>query len=109
MDNALIYTSSKEACQAACLNEERFVCRSCEYNYATLQCHLSDTDRRTAGSGPLSQLIDSPGVDYFENLCLKGGEACKGKKTYSAPRIGVPDEKISQYVALNFYVDKELQ
>ncbi|XP_059480335.1 uncharacterized protein LOC132199546 [Neocloeon triangulifer] len=109
LDNALIYTSSKEACLAACLNEKRFICRSAEYNYASLQCHLSDTDRRTAGTGPLSQLVDSPGVDYFENLCLNGADACKGKKTFQAPRIGVADDKISQYVALNFYIDKELQ
>jgi len=52
--------------------QKRFICRSAEYNYASLQCHLSDTDRRTAGTGPLSQLVDSPGVDYFENLCLNG-------------------------------------
>lgn len=70
LDNALIYTSTKEACLAACLNEHRFTCRSLEYNYVTLQCHLSDSDRRTTGQ--FVQFVDAQGVDYFENLCLKG-------------------------------------
>lgn len=70
LDNALIYTSTKEACLAACLNEHRFTCRSVEYNYVTLQCHLSDSDRRTTGQ--YVQFVDAQGVDYFENLCLKG-------------------------------------
>lgn len=70
LDNALIYTSTKEACLAACLNEHRFTCRSVEYNYVTLQCHLGDSDRRTTGQ--YVQFVDAQGVDYFENLCLKG-------------------------------------
>lgn len=69
-DNALMYTSTKEACLAACLNEHRFTCRSVEYNYVTLQCHLSDADRRTVGQAV--QFVDAQGVDYFENLCMKG-------------------------------------
>lgn len=98
LDNALIYTSTKEACLAACLNEvstarsgrnnkilfvitylaiiiryilqHRFTCRSVEYNYVTLQCHLSDSDRRTTGQ--YVQFVEAQGVDYFENLCIKG-------------------------------------
>jgi len=50
--------------------QHRFTCRSLEYNYVTLQCHLSDSDRRTTGQ--YVQFVDAPGVDYFENLCLKG-------------------------------------
>lgn len=50
--------------------QHRFNCRSVEYNYVTLQCHLSDSDRRTTGQ--YVQFIDAQGVDYFENLCLKG-------------------------------------
>ncbi|PSN36834.1 hypothetical protein C0J52_14247, partial [Blattella germanica] len=91
LDNALIYTSTKEACLAACLNE----------------CHLSDSDRRTTGQ--YVQFIDSPGVDYFENLCLKGNQACKGNRPYQIPRIGVSDDKVAQYASLHYYVDKELQ
>lgn len=72
LDNALIYTSTKEACLAACLNEHRFTCRSVEYNYVTLQCHLGDSDRRTTGQ--YVQFVDAQGVDYFENLCLKGNK-----------------------------------
>ncbi|KAK5649576.1 hypothetical protein RI129_000605 [Pyrocoelia pectoralis] len=107
LDNALIYTSSKEACLAACLNEHRFTCRSVEYNYASLECHLSDSDRRTTGQ--FVQFIDAQGVDYFENLCLKGGQACKGNRIYQIPRIGVADDKVAQYAGLHYYTDKELQ
>ncbi|XP_014223600.1 uncharacterized protein LOC106650204 [Trichogramma pretiosum] len=106
-DLALIYTSTKEACLAACLNEHRFTCRSVEYNYVTLQCHLSDADRRS--SGQYVQFVDAQGVDYFENLCLKGKEACKGTRSFQVPRIGVADDKIAQYAGLHYYTDKELQ
>lgn len=128
-DKALIFTSTKVACLAACLNEvslsfsrlaskcvidpslrkwlrivwkkdlllfgenldhlgltrffqptlfqENFVCRSAEYNYVTLQCKLSDVDRRTVRNDfpqfDSSQfaLTRQDGVDYFENLCLQ--------------------------------------
>ncbi|XP_044010727.1 uncharacterized protein LOC122854289 [Aphidius gifuensis] len=107
LDNALIYTSTKETCLAACLNEHRFTCRSLEYNYMTLQCHLSDSDRRTTGQ--YVQFVDAQGIDYFENLCLGGKDACKSERTFSSPRIGVADDKIAQYAGLNYYTDKELQ
>ncbi|XP_022198709.1 uncharacterized protein LOC111055743 [Nilaparvata lugens] len=107
LDNALMYLSTKEACLAACLNEHRFTCRSVEYNYVTLQCHLSDSDRRTTGQ--YVQMVDAQGVDYFENLCLKGNQACKGNRVYQIPRIGVADDKVAQYASLHYYVDKELQ
>ncbi|KAL1454852.1 hypothetical protein WDU94_008983 [Cyamophila willieti] len=107
LDNALIYTSTKEACLAACLNEHRFTCRSVEYNYVTLQCHLSDSDRRTTGQ--YVQFVDAQGVDYFENLCLKPNQACKGNRLFQVPRIGVADDKVAQYASLHYYVDKELQ
>ncbi|XP_026816574.1 LOW QUALITY PROTEIN: uncharacterized protein LOC113556053 [Rhopalosiphum maidis] len=107
LDNALIYTSTKEACLAACLNEHRFTCRSVEYNYVTLQCHLSDSDRRTTGQ--YVQFVEAQGVDYFENLCIKGNQACKGNRVFQVPRIGVADDKVAQYAALHYYNDKELQ
>ncbi|KAL1138899.1 hypothetical protein AAG570_008961, partial [Ranatra chinensis] len=107
LDNALIYTSTKEACLAACLNEHRFTCRSVEYNYVTLQCHLSDADRRTTGQ--YVQFIDAQGVDYFENLCLKGNQACKTNRIFQVPRLGVADDKVAQYASLHYYVDKDLQ
>ncbi|XP_023720751.1 uncharacterized protein LOC111871709 isoform X1 [Cryptotermes secundus] len=107
LDNVLIYTSTKETCLAACLNEHRFTCRSVEYNYVTLQCHLSDSDRRTTGQ--YVQFVDAPGVDYFENLCLKANQACKAKRQFQVPRIGVNEDKVSQYASLHYYVDKELQ
>ncbi|KAK6636867.1 hypothetical protein RUM43_010531 [Polyplax serrata] len=107
LDNALIYTSTKEACLGACLNEHRFTCRSVEYNYVTLQCHLSDSDRRTMGQ--YVQFVDAPGVDYFENLCLKGNQACKANRVFQVPKIGVADDKVAQYASFHYYVDKELQ
>lgn len=70
LDNAIIYTSNKEACLAACLNEVRFLCRSVEFNYVTLQCHLSEYDRRSPRAFPVD-LVEAPGVDYFENACLQ--------------------------------------
>ena len=92
LDNALIFTATKESCLAACLNEvwdtieihryahytvdnqiwltqRRFVCRSAEYNYITTKCHLSEHDRRSVDDNV--ELVDAQGVDYFENLCLK--------------------------------------
>nr|CAD7396529.1 unnamed protein product [Timema cristinae] len=107
LDNALIYTSTKEACLAACLNEHRFICRSTEYNYVTLQCHLSDSDRRTTGQ--YVQFVDAQGVDYFENLCMKANLACKGNRNFQIPRVGVADDKVAQYASLHYYIDKELQ
>ena len=59
LDNALIYTSTKEACLSACLNEKRFVCRSVEYDYNNMKCVLSDSDRRTTGQ--FVQLVDAQG------------------------------------------------
>jgi len=108
-DKALIFTSTKEACLAACLNEQNFICRSVEYNYVTLQCRLSDFDRRT----PLDdfkpiELVDSPGIDYFENLCLQTETTCADQRTFSPPRVGVPDSKIALHVNVHFYTDKEL-
>lgn len=107
LDNALIYTSTKEACLSACLNEKRFACRSVEYDYNNMKCVLSDADRRS--SGQFVQLVDAPGTDYFENLCLKPQQACKNSRTFQVPRIGVSEDKVSQYVGLHYYTDKEMQ
>jgi len=108
-DKALIFTSTKEACLAACLNEENFVCRSVEYNYVTLQCRLSDYDRRTPVDDfkPI-ELVDAPGIDYFENLCLVSETTCADDRSFSSPRVGVPDSKIALHVNVHFYTDKEL-
>nr|XP_040575876.1 LOW QUALITY PROTEIN: uncharacterized protein LOC121124754 [Lepeophtheirus salmonis] len=109
-DKALIFTSTKEACLAACLNERNFICRSAEYNYVTLQCRLSDHDRRTVRKdyAPVD-FVDAQGVDYFENLCLSASDACLNSvRNYQIPKIGIPDQKISLHVGVQFYVDKEL-
>uniref|UniRef100_A0A1I8NPE1 ZP domain-containing protein n=1 Tax=Stomoxys calcitrans TaxID=35570 RepID=A0A1I8NPE1_STOCA len=106
-DNALIYTSTKEACLSACLNEKRFVCRSVEYDYNSMKCVLSDADRRSGGQ--FVQLADAQGTDYFENLCLKPQQACKSTRSFTNARVGVSEEKVAQYVGLHYYTDKELQ
>ena len=131
-DRALIFTSTKEACLAACLNEvcikrrrfytsspviqrvlflqRNFVCRSAEYNYVTLQCRLSDYDRRTVQDNlqPVT-LVEAQGVDYFENLCLTHDNACAKERAYQLPRFGgIPAQKAAAHVKTQFYVDKEL-
>lgn len=108
-DRALIFTSTKEACLAACLNERNFVCRSAEYNYVTLQCRLSDYDRRTVQDNlqPVN-LVEAQGVDYFENLCLSHENACAKERSYQLPRFGIPAQKVAAHVKTQFYVDKEL-
>ena len=71
LDNVVVYTSSKEACLSACQTESSFVCRSVEFNYLTLQCQLSEFDRRSFSSGFPVELVDQQGVDYFENSCIE--------------------------------------
>lgn len=68
-DNVAMFSSNRENCLAACLNERRFVCRAAEFNSITFQCHLSDADRRSV---PVEEFVDAPGIDYFENACLDG-------------------------------------
>jgi len=107
LDNAIIYTSNKEACLSACLNEVRFVCRSVEFNYVTLQCHLSEYDRRSPGAFPVD-LVDTQGIDYFENSCLQSEDICQEQRVYDYAKLGLPLNKVAHYVELNFYPDKEL-
>ena len=85
------------------------MCRSVEYNYVTLQCRLSDYDRRTPVDDfkPID-LVDAQGIDYFENLCLEADSSCEDQRGFSTPRIGVPDQKIALHVNVHFYTDKEL-
>jgi len=75
----------------------------------TLQCRLSDFDRRTTqdNSQPIG-LVEAQGVDFFENLCLSGENACAKDRSYQQPNLGVPNQKIAAHVRTHFYVDKEL-
>jgi hypothetical protein len=75
----------------------------------TLQCRLSDYDRRTPIDDfkPI-ELVDAQGIDYFENLCLVSETTCADERSFSAPRVGVPDSKIALHVNVHFYTDKEL-
>lgn len=63
-------TTSYHHFQHPCHTQVRFVCRSVEFNYVTLQCHLSEYDRRSPGAFPV-ELVETQGVDYFENSCLQ--------------------------------------
>ena len=85
------------------------MCRSAEYNYVTLQCRLSDYDRRTVQDNlqPVT-LVEAQGVDYFENLCLSHENACAKERSYQLPRFGIPAQKVAAHVKTQFYVDKEL-
>lgn len=90
--------------------QRNFVCRSAEYNYVTLQCRLSDYDRRTLEDSRQSiNLVEAQGVDYFENLCLDHTTACDKERSYQPPaNYGIPAQKVAAHVKINFYVDKEL-
>ena len=89
--------------------QNNFVCRSVEYNYVTLQCRLSDYDRRTPVDDfkPID-LVEAQGIDYFENLCLEAESSCEDQRGFATPRIGVPEQKIALHVNVHFYTDKEL-
>ena len=54
------------------------------------------------------ELVDAPGIDYFENLCLVSDSTCADERSFSTPRVGVPDSKIALHVNVHFYTDKEL-
>lgn len=91
--------------------QHRFNCRSVEYNYVTLQCQLSDSDRRTAGQ--FIQFVDAQGVDYFENLCLKANQACKGKsrkkiKIYCIDNTEYPNEKLATFILKSNFKGEEI-
>lgn len=126
------HAPTKESCQAACMNEQRFVCRSLEYNYITQQCTLNSYDRRsplilhlaqqaaqhiTAGAHHANpalgnaanyDLIEAAGSDYFENACLLGEDICNESRIYDYAKIGMPLHRIAHFVELNYYPDKEM-
>ncbi|XP_781917.4 hyalin [Strongylocentrotus purpuratus] len=61
-DDAIITASDVAECLAACLDEERFVCRSAEYT-SSGECRLSENIART-----YDDLQHQDGVIYFEKL-----------------------------------------
>ncbi|XP_076352037.1 uncharacterized protein LOC143247601 [Tachypleus tridentatus] len=107
LDSTIILASSKTSCLIACLNENRFVCRSVEFNYRKLQCHLSVYDRRSPGV--FVDMVYSMDVDYFENSCLQSKEICSsGDRNYDHPALPISQESLVHFVELNYYPDKEL-
>lgn len=127
-DRQAFHAPNKESCQASCMNEQRFVCRSLEYNYITQQCTLNGYDRRSPlilhlasqasssssvssnshSSNTNNDLIESPGTDYFENACLLGEDICNESRIYDYAKIGLPLNRIAHFVELNYYPDKEM-
>lgn len=120
-DRPPFHAPNKEACQAACMSEQRFLCRSLEYNYISQQCSLSGLDRRsplvihmtsnaalTAPNGHASDMLDSPGTDYFENACLLGEDICNDSRIYDYAKVGLPLQRAAHFVELNYYPDKEM-
>ncbi|GIY18454.1 uncharacterized protein CEXT_798671 [Caerostris extrusa] len=106
LDNAIIFTSNRESCLAACLSEVRFVCRSVEFNSVTHECHLSEFDRRSPGANV--HLVDSQGVDYLENFCLQSSMVCPGPKHYNYLQVGLSQAAVTSYVQYNYYPDKQI-
>ncbi|XP_022242070.1 uncharacterized protein LOC106459815 [Limulus polyphemus] len=107
LDSTIIFTDNKESCLVACLNENRFLCRSVEFNYRKLQCHLSVYDRRSPGV--FVDMVDFMEVDYFENSCLQSKEVCSsGGRNYDHPTLPISQESLVRFVDLNYYPDKEL-
>lgn len=120
-DRPSFHAPNKEFCQAACMSEQRFVCRSLEYNYINQQCSLSGLDRRSpyvihvtsnaavsTPSGHASDMLDSPGTDYFENACLLGEDICNESRIYDYAKVGLPLQRAAHFVELNYYPDKEM-
>ncbi|XP_076343318.1 uncharacterized protein LOC143243347 [Tachypleus tridentatus] len=107
LDSAIFYTSNKNSCLTACLNEERFVCRSVEFNYMNSECHLSKYDRRSPSA--FVDLLERPGVDYFENNCLRAEEICNTEgRSYDFVHTDFPQPSLAHFVRLYYYSDKEL-
>ncbi|KAK7069197.1 hypothetical protein SK128_022260 [Halocaridina rubra] len=48
--------------------------------------------------------------DNSKLFCLfpTASEACAGDRDYEEPKFGVPNERVSHYVDMHYYVDKEL-
>lgn len=118
-DHPSFHAGSKEICQAACINEQRFTCRSAEYNYISQQCTLNGYDRRSPLIMHLAQhssssltgggdLIEAPGTDYFENACLLGEDICNESRIYDYAKSSMPLNRIAHFVELNYYPDKEM-
>lgn len=135
-DRQPFHVPNKEACLTACMNEQRFVCRSAEYNYISQQCTLNGYDRRSpliihlaqqaaaaaqslgsssSSSSSLSSsssadLIETPGSDYFENACLLGEDICTESRVYDYAKTSglLSASRVAHFVELNYYPDKEM-
>jgi len=72
-DRQAFHAPNKESCQAACMNEQRFVCRSLEFNYISQQCTLNGYDRRSplilhlAGQQSAGSSLSPPSSGYHSS------------------------------------------
>ena len=76
---------SRLKCQELCLAERQFACRSGEYDYLTMQCRLSASDRH---SKPGLFRPTSSNIDYFENQCLPIGSQCDAFERFNELDLG---------------------
>ncbi|XP_047103996.1 uncharacterized protein LOC124722900 [Schistocerca piceifrons] len=75
-DLKLNLVQSRRDCMEACLSEQRFTCRSAEYDTLTTECRLSSEDRRTR---PSDYVDAPPTTEYLENQCLPQEARCTFK------------------------------
>ncbi|CAB4063246.1 unnamed protein product [Lepeophtheirus salmonis] len=73
---------SKSECARLCLLNQKFLCRSAEYEGASQRCVLSREDRRTQKDA--FQVGGTQGIDYIENQCAKPLTDC----SYSSANNG---------------------
>ncbi|XP_074595258.1 uncharacterized protein LOC141850519 [Brevipalpus obovatus] len=71
-DKVLVDASSREECEAACLEYQAFPCRSAEYNYQMNECRLSPYNRFSSEDKRVRLESSASLVDYLENNCAKG-------------------------------------
>ncbi|CAJ0928735.1 unnamed protein product, partial [Mesorhabditis belari] len=71
------HTSSLEDCLAACLNEEKFPCRSLSFNRTDGGCHMSANNQLTKPKA--IKLNNNPNfrIDYYENNCYNMSDSYK--------------------------------
>lgn len=84
-DKVIDDVPSRLKCQEHCYNEQRFKCRSGEYDYLTMQCRLSRVDRHMK---PLLFRPTTSNVDYFENQCVPVGQQCDAFERFEDLDLG---------------------
>lgn len=102
-DKVIEDVPSRLRCQEHCLNEREFKCRSGEYDYLSMQCRLSASDRHlkpnlyrpTTSTMMISSTSTSANslVDYFENQCvpMSSNQQCDSFDRFEDLDLGRPE------------------